>query len=207
MSLQIICTHISKNFSNQKIITDFNYTFESNETYAVLGANGVGKSTLMKIIAGYLNTSSGTIQYFDVEKLVPSEQQYKFISFAAPYMELIEEFTLEELLQFHRKFKKFKSNFIESDIPSVLLNTKSKKKPINTFSSGMKQRLKLVLAIFTDSPIILLDEPTTNLDTEGIEWFHRMVEKYILLNDGILIVASNTETDYFFCKNRIQLGT
>ena len=180
--------------------------FQSNETYAVLGANGVGKSTLMKLILGYLNTSTGNIKYFDSGKLIPSDEQFRVLSFAAPYMELTEEFTLEELLRFHQKFKKFKSNFSESDIPSVLLNTKAKKKTISTFSSGMKQRLKLVLAIFTDSPILLLDEPTTNLDKEGIEWFHRMVEKYILPNNGILIVASNSETDYFFCKNRILLG-
>ncbi len=206
MSLQIICDNISKNFSNQKIITDFNYTFQSSETYAVLGANGVGKSTLMKIIAGYLNASSGSIKLFNSEKLIPNDKHFPFISFSAPYMELIEEFTLEELIDFHLKFKKFKPFFSESDIPSVLLDTKQKKKQISTFSSGMKQRLKLVLALFTDTPIILLDEPTTNLDAAGIEWYRAMIEKYVLSAEGILIVASNTETDYFFCKNRIQLG-
>ncbi len=205
MSLQIVCDNVSKNFSNQKIITDFSYTFQSEQTYAVLGANGVGKSTLMKIIAGYLNTSSGNVKLLNSEKLIPTDKHYKFISLAAPYLELIEEFTLDEMIDFHLKFKKFKPFFLETDIPRVLLNTKQKKKPISTFSSGMKQRLKLLLAIFTDAPIVLLDEPTTNLDAEGIEWFHKMIEKFVLPTDGILIVASNTETDYFFCKNRIAL--
>lgn len=207
MSLQIVCDNISKNFSNQKIITDFNYTFQSAQTYAVLGANGVGKSTLMKIIAGYLNASSGSIKLFNAEKLIPTDKHYQFISFAAPYMELIEEFTFEEMISFHLKFKKFKPFFSETDIPRVIHNTKQKKKPISTFSSGMKQRLKLLLAIFTDAPIVLLDEPTTNLDAEGIEWYDEMMGKYVLSNNGILIVASNTETDYFFCKNKIQLDS
>ncbi len=206
MKLHIVCDSISKNFSNQKIITDFSYTFQSGQSYAILGANGVGKSTLMKIISGYLSPSSGSIQYFDFDKLVSTDQQFKFISFAAPYLELIEEYTLVEMLNFHQKFKRFKPNFSETDIPTVLLNTRLKKKPISTFSSGMKQRLKLVLAIFSDAPVLLLDEPTTNLDAEGIAWYHKMVEKYILANDGILIVASNTETDYYFCKNQIQLN-
>ena len=77
------------------------------------------------------------------------------------------------------------------------------KKQIRYYSSGMKQRIKLAQAVFSDTPVVLLDEPCTNLDLEGIELYHQLI-----LNNckgRLVIVSSNDIQEYSFCEEKISI--
>ena len=148
-----------------------------NKSYAITGPNGCGKSSFAQILSGYSTPTSGELTYSINGKSVPVEEIYKHLSFAAPYVELIEEFTLNELLQFHFDLKAPIEEIEVGAIPDLMNLSKSRNKQIRNFSSGMKQRLKLGLAFFTPGHLVILDEPTTNLDESGVEWYLKNVEQ------------------------------
>jgi ABC-type multidrug transport system ATPase subunit len=173
------------------------------KTYAVLGSNGSGKSTLLKLLSGYSTPSKGTINFLEDKQALSNDKIYLQIAYAAPYIELIEEFTLTEMLDFHRKFKPFQQNLTTENLIEILNFSKSKNKEIKYFSSGMKQRLKLVLAICSNTDLLLLDEPTTNLDDEGIAWYQMLIEKFTA--NRLVIVASNVKHDYHFCTQQLNI--
>jgi ABC-type multidrug transport system ATPase subunit len=196
---------VSKRYRYEWIIRNMNYQFKANESYAVIGNNGSGKSTLMQMISGYLSPSFGKLLFSKNDRILDVNEVYKDISFVAPYIELVEEFTLSEAIDFHKRFKPF-SKEIEKinpldflQLPKTALN-----KPIQYFSSGMKQRLKLGLAFMSESPVLLLDEPTITLDREGISWYRNMLENYAF-NQRLLIIASNVLEDIEGCNKVLEM--
>lgn len=201
--MEIILENIGRRFNREWIFRDVNYTFKSGNSYAVLGPNGSGKSTLLQVISGSLTPSVGNLLYQNDGKALDIEGAFNYISIAAPYLELIEEFTLQEQLDFHFKFKSYHDGLDAKQVLNLSGLGKSANKPIKFFSSGMKQRAKLVLAFCSISPILLLDEPASNLDTIGISWYHQLVEQ--LSGNRIIIICSNQENEYSFCKNFINI--
>ncbi|MBU2045958.1 MAG: ATP-binding cassette domain-containing protein, partial [Bacteroidetes bacterium] len=169
--MKIILEQISRRFNREWIFKNIDYSFDAGKSYAILGINGSGKSTLLQVISGSLSPSSGQLIYQLEGKEIPVEQVFKHLSIAAPYLELIEEFTLFEILDFHSQFKVRLNNLANEQLIKLLDMENSATKQIKYFSSGMKQRVKLVLALCSDTPILLLDEPTSNLDEQGIEWY------------------------------------
>jgi ABC-type multidrug transport system ATPase subunit len=210
---QIILEDVGKRFRYEWIFRNISMTFDASKSYALLGSNGSGKSTLMKILSGHLSPSAGKIGFYLKEKKQDEDNIYKHISYAAPYIELIEELTLTEMIGFHTKFKPLSKTLTTNDLITVLGFEKSKNKEIRYFSSGMKQRLKLALAICSDSPILLLDEPTTNLDAQGVAWYRQLIATYTYGTscsnregaNRLTIVASNIEHDYDFCDECINI--
>jgi ABC-type multidrug transport system ATPase subunit len=203
--MQINLSKISKKFNYEWIFRDVDYTFESGNAYVILGSNGSGKSTLMQILAGNLLPTSGKINFNDGIAEIAQDLIYRQVSISAPYLELIEEFTLPEILEFHRKFKPFHNNLGNSQIIEITGLSKVKNKPIRYFSSGMKQRVKLALAILSDTGVVLLDEPASNLDKQGVEWYQKLVGSYS--SDRIYVVCSNSQShEYSFCKHELQIG-
>ena len=194
---------VAKRYRYDWIFRSINYTFEEGEQYAVLGSNGAGKSTFLKILSGHLTPSKGKISFRHEGKDVEIDTVYKHVSYAAPYIELIEELSLKEALTFHQQFKPFVDNLSPEKLIELLGFEQSKDKVIKDFSSGMKQRLKLVLAICSDTPILLLDEPTSNLDNQGINWYLDLIKKYT--SNRLTIVASNVEVDYQFCSHHLDI--
>jgi ABC-type multidrug transport system ATPase subunit len=188
-----------KRFNKDWIFKDLNYTFEMGHHYALIGNNGSGKSTLLQVIAGYASLSKGTIRWgvYDTNSI------YQQISIAAPYLELIEEFTTIEQIEFHEKFKPLIGDFTYDQIIELVGLKAAAEKQIRYFSSGMKQRLKLALAIFSDTPILLLDEPCSNLDKEGYALYQAMISKYAM--NKLIIVGSNDPEEYTFCTTQINL--
>ncbi len=180
------------------------YLFLQGNAYAVTGTNGSGKSTLLQIIAGATLHSEGTINYSFAENnvLVANENAYKQIAFAAPYLDLVEEMTATEFLAFHSGFKQFTTSFTE--ILSTVGLQKAAEKQIRYYSSGMKQRLKLAQAFFSQTSVLLLDEPTTNLDEEGIAIYKHLWEKQTA--NRLVIVSSNDKMEYENCKEVIKLA-
>jgi ABC-type multidrug transport system ATPase subunit len=196
---------IGKRFRYEWIFRNINTTFEQGRRYAILGPNGVGKSTLMKILSGHLTPSEGKMTVQFDNKILDADAIYRHVSYAAPYIELIEEFTLTEAIDFHIKFHPLSKSLTINDLIDVLGFQKSKDKEVRYFSSGMRQRLKLALAICSESPILLLDEPTTNLDVQGVEWYRTLMRQHTEGSSRLVVVASNAEHDYDFCDATMNI--
>lgn len=201
--MQITFHQVSKRYNYEWIFRGIDRTFEPGKRYAVTGPNGSGKSTLMRVLSGQLSPSKGKVGFSVGRKKVKADEVYRHVSFAAPYIELVEEFTLREAINFHQKFKPFLPGLSMPDLLELLDLPKAKNKEVRHFSSGMKQRLKLALALCSQSSLVLLDEPTTNLDQQGMDWYLALVEKF--LGSRTAIVASNVELDYSFCDGRLSI--
>jgi ABC-type multidrug transport system ATPase subunit len=200
--MKISLINAGKRFNRDWIFRNISHEFTSGSSYAITGPNGSGKSTLLQVIGGAIIMSEGKVKY-EVNKEVDADSAFRYISIAAPYLELIEEMTLQEMLQFHAQFKPFLPGITIPEIISIIGLKAATEKQIRFYSSGMKQRVKLAQAIFSDVPCILLDEPTTNLDVAGIELYHQLICDYG--NSRLMIVSSNDEQEYSFCKERISI--
>ncbi|MFN0215100.1 MAG: ATP-binding cassette domain-containing protein [Saprospiraceae bacterium] len=201
MTIQL--QNIGKRYRLEWIFRGITDTLQSGERWAILGPNGSGKSTLLKVLSGHLTPSKGDV-FFDYQGVrVKEEAVYKHVSYAAPYIELIEEFTLEEALRFHARLKPFLPGFTPAGIYELLALPRSRQKEIRFFSSGMKQRLKLALAVCSDTPVLLLDEPATNLDVQGVEWYKKLISEYAA--DRLVVIASNDPHDAEFCARHLNI--
>jgi ABC-type multidrug transport system ATPase subunit len=199
----ITLQNIGRRFNRDWIFKGVDYTFTSGESYAILGPNGSGKSTLLQVLNGSLSPSAGKIDFINDSKSVEIETVFTHLSLAAPYLELIEEFTMSEMVDFHFKFKNFKPGMDKEQVIALLNLPKSANKLIKYFSSGMKQRLKLALAFCADTPMLMLDEPTSNLDTQGVDWYLSLVQQFAA--GRLTIVCSNQEHEYGFCNHRLSI--
>ena len=174
--MKISLTSTGKRFNREWIFRGFSYEFAAQKKYAITGPNGSGKSTLLQVISGSLTHSEGTIQFANGHAVIEAEHHFKYVSIAAPYLELIEEMTANEFLAFHTQFKPMSIAAGEALQITNLSNAANKQ--IRYYSSGMKQRLKLAQTFFCTSPVLLLDEPTTNLDSEGVELYLHLISNY-----------------------------
>jgi ABC-type multidrug transport system ATPase subunit len=198
--MKISLQDVGKRYNREWIFRHFSFEFSPTGSYAITGANGSGKSTLLQVIAGATMHSEGKLVYEKSDGSITTEP-YPYLSVAAPYLELIEEMTATELLQFHGGFKKFTAT-IDEILHAVKLE-KAAQKQIRYFSSGMKQRLKLAQAFFSQSQVLFLDEPTTNLDSEGTALYQNLVQDH--LGNRLLIVSSNVPEEYSFCEEVISI--
>jgi len=200
--MKITLNNVGRRFNKEWIFRNLTTEFTSGNSYAILGPNGSGKSTLLSVLTGSLSPSEGEIS-FSAVKEIPVEYIYQQISLAAPYLELVETFTLTEIIDFHFKFKNFAPGIDRKTLISILGLEKSANKEIKYFSSGMKQRTKLALACCSDSPILFLDEPTSNLDVQGEDWYRELIKNFT--KDRLTIIGSNQFREYEFCNMQIQI--
>jgi ABC-2 type transport system ATP-binding protein len=211
-------TNAGKRFNRDWIFRHLSYQFISGHSYAITGPNGSGKSTLLQVIAGAMAVNEGKIAYemtvdsgqltenvqpSTVNRQLSTESIYQHIAFCAPSLELIEEMTLQEFLAFHRVFKPFFAGMTIPEILDAVQLSQSAHKQIREFSSGMKQRVKLAQSILLDTPLLLLDEPCTNLDLDGIAMYHQLIRDYTA--NRTVIVSSNDVQEYLFCKEKIDI--
>ncbi len=210
--MTICLSDAGKRFNRDWIFRHFNYTFEAGQSYAITGPNGSGKSTLLQALSGSMYINEGKVEYgvgSQESGVIPSttvsvENIYRHVSIAAPYLEVVEEMTLTEFLNFHHGFKPFLHGVTTNDIISTIGLQKAVNKQIRNYSSGMKQRVKLAQCIFSDTAIVLLDEPCTNLDSEGIGLYHRLITDYC--KERLVVVSSNDEVEYKFCQEKISIS-
>ena len=200
--MQITLNNVGKRFNRDWIFRHFDYTFLGDKKYAITGSNGSGKSTLLQVIAGSISHNEGKVNFAIQQLAIEEEQHFKHISIAAPYLELIEEMTAGEFLSFHKQFKLL--TLPDKEILEIVGLQKAFNKQIRYYSSGMKQRLKLAQAFFCNAPILLLDEPTTNLDAEGIALYQNLVDNYTAKK--LVIISSNDLQEYKFCDAVIAIG-
>lgn len=201
--MKITVSDLGKRFNRDWIFRHLTYTFEQGASYAITGSNGSGKSTLLQILSGNMLFNEGKCEWAIGQQIVSPEAIYKQVSICAPYLEVIEEMTLTEFLAFHARFKPFLPTLTIEKIISLLGLQKAAHKQIRYFSSGMKQRVKLAQCIFSDTLLVLLDEPCTNLDATGIAQYHSLINEYC--KDRLVIVSSNDEVEYRFCQQRIDI--
>lgn len=203
MSLKIELNEVGKRFKREWVLKNVTKQFEEGQTFAISGPNGSGKSTLLRILAGYLTPSKGKILFSQNGQPIDLINVYQYLAYAAPYIELIGEFTLYEMIKFHQQFKKLQEDLSAKELIDLLGMKNSRNKPVKNFSSGMKQRLKLALNICADSPILLLDEPTSNLDQQGADWYLQLMQRF--MQNRLVVVASNVPSDFQFCENHINI--
>jgi ABC-2 type transport system ATP-binding protein len=225
--MKITLIDAGKRFNRDWIFRHLNYEFSSQHHYAITGPNGSGKSTLLQIIAGAIGISEGSIRYEHTSTApspssptpsqrstapsppsvqaaeIPPDQAYRYLSLSAPYLELIEEMTSTEFLRFHQSFKPFLPSMSLPAIIDAVGLAAAAHKQIRFFSSGMKQRIKLAQALFTDTPIVLLDEPCTNLDADGIRLYQHLISEHT--GGRLVIVSSNDPQEYDFCDKVINI--
>lgn len=201
--MKIWLSDAGKRFNRDWIFRHLSYTFHTGNSYAIIGPNGSGKSTLLQLLAGALAPSEGKAEWSEAEKSVDPDTVYRHTSICAPYLELVEEMTATEFLQFHGKFKNFLSGVSIENMLAVIGLKEAAHKQIRYYSSGMKQRVKLAQAFFSDTAVLLLDEPCTNLDEAGYQLYYRLVNDY---GQGrLVVVSSNDEKEFGFCAERIKV--
>jgi ABC-type multidrug transport system ATPase subunit len=213
----IITQNLGKKFRNEWIFRKVNLELISGQNYTFTGANGSGKSTLLQVLAGFIPMNEGSLSYglramSDEQKklkaqssqLIADDDFYQHVVMASPYLELVEEFTLSELVAFHINFKPFRSNLSINEFIDFIELPKAKNKAVKYFSSGMKQRLKLGLAFWSDCGIIMLDEPTANLDADATRWYLDNVQNFA--QNRLLLIASNQPNEYEFCQNIFKMA-
>jgi ABC-type multidrug transport system ATPase subunit len=223
--MKITLSDAGKRFNRDWIFRHFTYSFDKGQSYAITGPNGSGKSTLLQVLSGSMHFNEGKLQYeagslksevrsqkseTDSYRLksenseIPQEEIYNHVSICAPYLEVVEEMTLKEFLDFHQGFKPFLPGITTDSIITTLGLEKAAHKQIRYYSSGMKQRVKLAQCIFSDTAVVLLDEPCTNLDAAGIDLYHQLITDHC--KDRLVVVSSNDEVEYRFCQERISIS-
>jgi ABC-type multidrug transport system ATPase subunit len=202
--MTISLSDAGKRFNREWIFRHFTHQFDAGQSYAIVGPNGSGKSTLLQVMSGGMMVSEGNIQYSIFNTQCSSETVFQHVSICAPYLEVVEEMTLKEFLDFHHGFKPFLKGVTADSIIGIIGLEKAAHKQIRNYSSGMKQRVKLAQCILSNTPIVLLDEPCTNLDTDGIELYLQLIDQYC--KERLVIVSSNDKTEYSFCKQQIQIA-
>ncbi|HRN48106.1 MAG TPA: ATP-binding cassette domain-containing protein, partial [Niabella sp.] len=201
MTIQLI--NAGKRYNKDWIFHHLTYTFSAKKSYAIIGPNGSGKSTLLQVLSSAIQLNDGKSEWFINDNEIPDDKVYKHVALCAPYLEPVEEMTLTEFLEFHQSFKPFLKTINSDTIISEIGLETSKNKRINQFSSGMKQRVKLAQCVFSDTALVLLDEPCTNLDAAGIELYNRLIEQFC--KNRTVVVSSNDKTEYSFCNNMLNI--
>ena len=194
-------TGLGKRFQRDWIFRSLTRTIRPGSATAVLGPNGAGKSTLLNTISGQLLPTEGTLTYTLAGRPLAVEDVPQHLAYAAPYLELLEELTLLELLHFHTRFKPLRPGVSLDALIGLMYLEKSRNQLVREFSSGMKQRLKLALALYAAAPLLLLDEPTTNLDTTGVAWYQEHVQA--TRTGRTLLLSSNVPAEYSFCDEQL----
>jgi ABC-type multidrug transport system ATPase subunit len=202
--MNIHLNNVGKKFNKEWIFKDVNWLFAPGEFTAIVGNNGSGKSTLLQVIGSFTYCSLGDIRYNYKSFDIHPDKIYQHLSFSGPYQELMEELSLEEHINFHLRFRNFKNNLNTSEFLRILNLEQHRHKLVYQFSSGMKQRLKLALAILSDTPLLLLDEPVSNLDNESITWYKNILSEFS--DNRTIIISSNHNSDeIFICNKQIDI--
>jgi ABC-type multidrug transport system ATPase subunit len=201
--MEIHLEKIGKKFNYQWIFRGLDLTINHGEKWVILGGNGSGKSTFLQLIAGINTPSEGSI-HFQSERKILVDDFHKNLSICAPYIDIFPALKLEEMIEAHFAFKPLISSLQLKDLPEIFELAKHKHKSVEHFSSGMKQRLKLGLAITTNVPILLLDEPLNNLDNAATNWYQEMIKNYAA-NKTIVVCSNAIEKEYEFCDKSLNL--
>lgn len=202
--MKVILENIGKYFGEKKIFSNINFEISSGSSVSITGPNGSGKTTLMRIISGLINPTEGKVAYYSEDKELGDRDKFNHLGLVGPYLELYDDLTALENLRFFAKMKRISNQEnIIFDLLDKMNLAGNESELVKNFSSGMKQRLKYVFALLDSPEILLLDEPTSNLDKEGINTVYNIMVKQ--KSNGILIIATNDEDDLKFGDKQIAI--
>jgi ABC-type multidrug transport system ATPase subunit len=204
VQVSIHINNLGKKFVNEWIFKDVTLTIPPSEKLVIIGANGSGKSTLLQSIASFLIPTKGEVVWKEENQTIEDDTIYKYLSMASPYMELIEDFTLTETIEHQAKFKPFVNNISTAEVIKLMQLDHASEKYLKNYSSGMRQRVKLGLAILADCPVLLLDEPCSNLDTNAIAWYQNMIAEFAK-NKTVVVCSNAVKEEYLYCTNKIEI--
>ncbi|MGI4872920.1 MAG: ABC transporter ATP-binding protein [Janthinobacterium lividum] len=202
--MRLIAHDLGRRYGRQWVFRHLGHDFRPGTATAVLGPNGAGKSTLLSILAGQLLPTEGQVRYEHAGRPLPVAEVPRQLAYCAPYLELPEDFTLLELLAFHTRLKPLQAGLTPAALVDIMYLHKARHQLVREFSSGMKQRLKLGLALYAAAPLLLLDEPTTNLDVTGAAWYLEHVARVRDAN-RVVIVSSNVPAEYGYCDEQVLI--
>ncbi|MCL4511044.1 MAG: ABC transporter ATP-binding protein [Bacteroidetes bacterium] len=181
---------LKKIFNRRVVFKDISFEVKSGEVLSITGPNGSGKSTASKIICGILTPTAGEVALHNGGGKIDRDEIHQYIGFVAPYLELYGEFTALENLQIESRARKLKTGDEKAlEILQLVGLFNRRNDELRGFSSGMKQRLKYAAALIHDPAVLVLDEPTANLDTAGVEMVYSIVDRY--RKDRIVVIATN----------------
>lgn len=201
--MRVSVSNLSKRYLYDWIIRGMDHTFDSGSITGINGINGSGKSTMIKMLSGFLTPSEGNIDYTLDGNHIDRSDVYQYVTMAAPYTDIINEYDAEEMFRFHTRFKKLRVDLEVKEFLDLVKLRGTKDKQIQFYSSGMKQRLQLALAVLTDSKFLLLDEPTSYLDQENKDWFYKLLSDHT--SDRTIIISSNDMEDFKLCGEVLSL--
>lgn len=204
--IRIMLEGAGKRYQRDWIFKNVTQSFEAGSSWAITGSNGSGKSTLLQCLLGYQSLSIGMRRYEMAGNPLNEDQLFNHLSIVTPYLELPEGYTLAEMLQFHFGLKKPHPDLPFQSLVSEAGLEKHLHKQLQHYSSGMKQRVKLILAFGSETPLLFLDEPTTNLDQSGCHWYDQLVERWLAVGTGSLFVASNQQHEYSRCQQVLSIA-
>lgn len=203
--MEIRLNAVSKSYGRGNVLNRLDLNISSGEKLAVLGTNGSGKSTLLMLLSSQLLPDSGEVRYSHTGSEVKAEDAYKYISIVTPSMELPGEITTAAVASLYFSLRPISHGLTMTDFPRVCLDKAHHQKKISELSTGMRQRIRLGLAVMTEAPLLLLDEPLSNLDQAGQQWFAEIISRYAA--DKTIVVASNHNTqEYGFCNRTLVLS-
>lgn len=203
-NLHIQLEGIGKKFGSEWIFRNLNLNLDPGDKIVLLGGNGSGKSTLLQIISGYVLPNAGKVIFKNDGHVEENENYKDHLSIATPYLELVEDYTLTELIDHCAVYKPFLNNLSAKEIIEITDLKHAENKHIKNYSSGMKQRVKLALAILADCPLLLLDEPASNLDKNAIEWYIKLVGWYGA-NKTIVVCSNSVKEEFEFCTKELNV--
>ncbi len=197
-------SNLAKTFDRKKIFSEVNFQLTRGESLAITGRNGSGKSTLIKILSNSLSPTSGEAGLqFDNTK-IKSENLYQYIGVVSPYLNFYEEFSAHEMLRMTARIRSKGGDRADEMLEKAGLYSR-RHDSVRIFSSGMKQRLKFAFALLHSPAVLMLDEPTSNLDSEGIDMVVKVVNDFKA--DGIVMIATNSEYEKGLCGEEINLDS
>jgi ABC-2 type transport system ATP-binding protein len=203
--MHIALTGIGKKYGREWIFRNVTHSFPSGSATVITGSNGSGKSTLLQVVSGYIIPNEGELTLQNISGMIETDQMHTHFAFASPYIELMEEFTFRECVEFQQKFRGWASGLDANRVIELSGLSHASDKQIRNYSSGMKQRAKLALAIMSDSSALLLDEPCSNLDKKAQEWYASLVNDF--RESRTVIVCSNqVQEEHFFCTESIDIN-
>jgi heme exporter protein A len=196
---------LGKEFGEKKIFRDIGFHLHDGQSLAITGPNGSGKTTLIKILCGLIRPSTGSLKYCRSGSEMGADQIFPAIGLVGPYLELYEELTARENIRFFIRMRNLHG--MDDKIAGLfrLFNLSGREDDIvRTYSSGMRQRLKYITAVMHDPEVLFLDEPTSNLDSQGIACVYEVMERQ--KKERILIIATNDREDLKYGDQQIAVG-
>jgi heme exporter protein A len=196
---------VNKTFGRRLIFKDISFKLNSSTIFGISGPNGSGKSTLVKIIADIISPSSGKLVHNLNGTEIKPEKLHNHIGLVSPYLVLYDEFTAYENLNYFSEIRgiSFNKERVDELLNKFLLFNR-RDDFVKTYSSGMKQRLKFIFALMHSPQLLILDEPTSNLDDGGKEVVYDLVKEEGSRN--VVVIASNEKTDLSLCNEIIDLN-